>query len=245
MQNYKADLHIHSVLSPCGDLEMSPKRIVEMACLHGIDILAVTDHNATHHGPLVRKLAEPYGITVLYGAEVTSKEEVHLVCLFEHERQRLTFQEYIDEYLPVFPNNPERFGFQVVVNEQEEIIQEIETLLTSALGVGVNAIERQVHQLGGLFIPAHVDRPRYSLTSQLGFVPSDLNFDALELSINTSTTSFQKNNSYLNCNRFIRSSDAHYPNDIAKQYTNFIINEPTIVEMRMALWGLEGRRVEF
>jgi hypothetical protein len=244
MRNFKADLHIHSVLSPCGDLEMSPKRIVEMACLHGIDILAVTDHNATHHGPLVRKFAEPFGIKVLFGAEVTSKEEVHIVCLFEHEEQRQTFQEYIDINLPFFPNNPEKFGFQVVVNEQEEIVQEIETLLTSALGVGVNSIERQVHQLGGLFIPAHVDRSRYSLTSQLGFIPSDLNYDALELSIHTSTGNFEKSNGYLKTHRFIRSSDAHYPNDIAKQVTNFYINEPTLDEMRMALWNQEGRRVE-
>lgn len=244
MKSFRADLHIHTVLSPCGDLDMSPVKIIDLVKLQNIDIIAVTDHNATHHGPLMRKLAEPLGIKVLFGAEVTSKEEAHLLCLFEDEEQRVAFQKFIDLNLPPIPNKPETFGFQVVVNEADEILQEIEYLLISALTVGVNQIEHEVHRLGGLFIPAHVDRPRYSLTSQLGFIPSDLNFDALELTRNTSTEVFLTNNRYLKQQRFVRNSDAHYLNDIGKQTTIFNIEEPTLSEIKMALWGLNGRSVE-
>jgi PHP family Zn ribbon phosphoesterase len=244
MKSFRADLHIHTVLSPCGDLDMSPVQIVDLIRLQNINIVAITDHNATHHGPLVRRLAEPYGIKVFFGAEVTSKEEAHLLCLFEEEEQRVAFQEFIDLNLPQIPNKPEKFGYQVVVNEAEDILQEIEYLLISALAVGVNQIEHEVHRLGGLFIPAHVDKPRYSLTSQLGFIPSDLNFDALELSRNTSTEVFLASNRYLKQQRFVRNSDAHYLSDIGKQTTSFNIEEPTLSEMKMALWGVNGRSVE-
>lgn len=244
MKSFKADLHIHTVLSPCGDLDMSPVKIVDQLRLQNINIVAITDHNATHHGPIIRKLAEPFGIKVFFGAEVTSKEEAHLLCLFEDEEQRVAFQNFIDLNLPQVPNKPETFGCQVIVNEAEEILHEIEFLLISALAAGVNQIEHEVHRLGGLFIPAHVDRPRYSLTSQLGFVPSNLNFDALELSRNTSTKVFLDNNRYLKQQRFVRNSDAHYLNDIGKQTTIFNIEEPLLSELKMAFWGVNGRSVE-
>ncbi len=244
MRCYKADLHVHSVLSPCGDLDMSPTRIVEMAAALNLNIIAVTDHNATHHGPLVRKLGHERGIKVFFGAEVTSKEEAHLLCLFDEEEQRGAFQNFIDKNLPRIPNKPETFGHQVVVNDNEEIVSEVEYLLISGLNVGVNKISEEVHRIGGLFIPAHVDRPRYSLTSQLGFIPADLQFDALELSKNTSTADFIAKNGYLKNRRFIRNSDAHLLQDIGRQTTQFYIEEPTIAEIKMALWGVNGRYIQ-
>ncbi len=244
MRCYKADLHIHTVLSPCGGLDMSPLRIVEVAAALNLNIIAATDHNATHHGPLVRKLGHERGIKVFFGAEVTSKEEAHLLCLFDEEEQREAFQNFIDKNLPHIPYKPETFGYQVVVNENEEIVSEVEYLLISGLNVGVNKIFEEVHSLGGLFIPAHVDRPRYSLTSQLGFIPADLQFDALELSKNTSTADFIARNGYLKNRRFIRNSDAHLPQDIGRQTTQFYIEEPTIAEIKMALWGVNGRYIQ-
>lgn len=243
MKTYKADLHIHTVLSPCGDLDMSPRNIVEYSKAQGLQLIAITDHNSTLHGPLVRRLAEPYGIAVLFGAEVTSKEEAHCLCLFDYEDQRAEFQLFIDSNLPNFPNDPNRFGYQVVVDENDEIIDEIEPLLISALKVGVNEIEKKVHDLGGLFIPAHVDRPVFSLIGQLGFIPLDLNFDALEIFRNTKPAKFTEKHSYLKNPVLIKNSDSHYTNQIGCTFTNYLINEPTCSELLLAFRGEDGRQI--
>lgn len=243
MQTYRADLHIHTVLSPCGDLDMSPRNIVEMAKVRNIDIIAITDHNSTLHGPVIRKLAEPLGITVIYGAEVTTREEAHCLCLFDTDAQREKFQEYIDLNLPNIPNDPQRFGYQVVVNEDDEILYEIEPLLINGLNVGINDIEHTVHALGGLFIPAHIDRPRYSLISQLGFVPPDLKFDALEIFRKTNPAEFLSQHSYLNRPILIKNSDAHYLDQIGETFTNYLMAEPTFNELAKALKGEDGRQV--
>lgn len=243
MKKFRADLHIHSVLSPCGDLDMSPRRIVAEAKARGLDAIAVTDHNSTLHGPLTRELAKPLGIKVFYGAEVTTREEAHCLCLFDTEEQRLAFQQFIDHNLPKIKNDSARFGYQVVVNENDEILQEVEPLLLSALRVGVNDLEREVHRLQGLFIPAHVDRPMYSLTSQLGFVPADLHFDAIELFRNTNIDDFRQKNKYLNNPTIIKNSDAHLPNQIGTTYTEYLMESIEFSELSMALKGIEGRRV--
>jgi 3',5'-nucleoside bisphosphate phosphatase len=241
MRSYRADLHIHSVLSPCGDLEMSPRNIVAQAQAREIDIIAITDHNSTKHGPVVRRMAEPLGITVLFGAEVTTKEEVHCLCLFDEEEQRVAFQGFIDKNLPNYPNDPKRFGHQVVVNEKDEILEEIEPLLISALRANVEQVEREVHTLGGLFIPAHVDRPMFSLISQLGFIPSDLKFDALEIFRNTNPIDFKSKHSYLGDPVLIKNSDSHFPNQIGSTFTEYMMQSPNCKELKMAFQNEEGR----
>ncbi|HCX99798.1 MAG TPA: histidinol-phosphatase [Bacteroidales bacterium] len=243
MQIYRADLHIHTVLSPCGDLDMSPRNIVETAKARNIDIIAITDHNSTLHGPVIRKLAEPLGISVIYGAEVTTREEAHCLCLFDTDEQREKFQEYINLNLPNFPNDSQRFGYQVVVNEDDEILYEIEPLLINGLSVGINDIEKTVHGLGGLFIPAHVDRPRYSLISQLGFVPPDLNYDALEIFGKTNPANFLSANSYLKNPVLIKNSDAHFLDQLGETFTTYRMAEPTFNELVKALKGEDGRQV--
>ncbi|NHB69776.1 PHP domain-containing protein [Perlabentimonas gracilis] len=241
MQTYRADLHIHTVLSPCGDLDMSPRNIVELAKARNLDIIAVTDHNSTLHGPVIRKLAEPMGLTVLFGAEVTTREEAHCVCLFETEEQRQAFQAYIDENLPNFPNNPDKFGYQVVVDENDEILQEVEPLLISALKASVSEVQAMVHKLKGLFIPAHVDRQRYSLISQLGFIPFDLQFDALEIFRSTDPKEFLAQHTYLKNPTLIKNSDAHFPDQIGATYTRYLLESPTFGELSMALHREQGR----
>lgn len=244
MEKFRADLHMHTVLSPCGDLEMSPVNIVRKARERGIDILGVTDHNSTLHAPLLRELAGREGIMVLMGAEVTTKEEVHCLCYFENEDLLAQFQAYLNEYLPKIPNDTAHFGYQVVVNEQEEIIDEIDCLLISGLDQGIEQIERKVHSLNGLFIPAHINKSINSVISQLGFLPADLNVDALELSPHITKCAFLKQNKYLNNYSFIQSSDAHYIDNIGDVYTNFYMKSRTFEEIRMALKGLEGRKIE-
>ncbi len=243
MNTYRADLHIHSVLSPCGDLSMSPVNIVDRASAIGLSIIAITDHNSTLHGRVTRKLAETKGIMVVFGAEVTTKEEVHCLCLFEADEQRILFQEFIEQNMPDIKNNPAFFGHQVVVNEKEEIIKEIKPLLISGLKVGINEIEQKVHSLGGLFIPAHIDRQKYSVVSQLGFIPKDLKFDALEISKNISLEKALNDFSYVKNARFIRTSDSHSLNHIGSSFTSMKMEELSWIEFKNAILGIDGRDI--
>jgi 3',5'-nucleoside bisphosphate phosphatase len=174
MQQYRADLHVHTLLSPCGDLEMSPANIVKRAAELDIKILGIADHNSTKQAPLVKKLAEKEGIFTLCGAEVTTKEEVHCLAFFENIDTLSEFQKYLDDHLPNIKNDPKYFGYQVVIDEQEMILEEISKLLISGISQSLDQVEQKVHALKGIFIPAHIDRKKFSLTSQLGFVPPDL-----------------------------------------------------------------------
>ncbi len=244
MKIFRADLHTHTVLSPCGDLEMSPVNIVRIAKERGIDILGITDHNSTLHAVLIKQLAEREGILVMMGAEVTTKEEVHCLCFFETEQLLSEFQIYLDQHLPKIPNDTKYFGYQVVVNEEEEIVDEIDYLLISGLNQGIDEIEEKVHSLNGLFIPAHINKSINSVISQLGFLPPDLKVDALEISMHTTKEEFLSTNKYLKAYSFIQSSDAHYIDNIGNVCTNFLMEELSFAEVRKALKGEGGRRVE-
>ena len=235
---------MHTVLSPCGDLEMSPANIVRKASERGIDILGITDHNSTLHAPLIKELASREGIMVLMGAEVTTKEEVHCLCFFENEELLSQFQEYLNRHLPNIPNDTDRFGYQVVVNEEEEITDEIDCLLISGLNQGIEEIEKKVHALNGLFIPAHINKTVNSIISQLGFLPPDLKVDALEISQHTTKSEFLKKNKYLKNYNFIQSSDAHYIDNIGNAWTNFFMERRSFEEIKMALAGIDGRKIE-
>ena len=124
MKEFRVDLHLHTCLSPCGSLEMSPQRIVETALERGVDAIAVTDHNSTLQCPEIQALGEERGLMVFAGAEVTTREEAHCVALFADDRARAAFQMYLDDHLPPVPNDPERFGDQVWVNSRNEIVGE-------------------------------------------------------------------------------------------------------------------------
>lgn len=150
MMVFKADLHIHTVLSPCGSLEMSPAQIVKSAVENQIDIIGITDHNSTRQCRTVISEAQKAGITVYCGAEVTTKEEVHCLAFFEDIETLDKFQLYLDQYLPEIQNNPDLFGYQVVVNESEDIIFEEERLLISAISRNINQVEEEVHRLKGI-----------------------------------------------------------------------------------------------
>lgn len=242
MQQYRADLHIHTLLSPCGDLEMSPVNIVERAAQLSIQILGITDHNSTKHGPLIQKLAAEKNIFVICGAEVTTKEETHCLAFFETLGQLQEFQQYLDAHLPDIKNDPKYFGEQIVVDEDEMIVEEIEKLLISALTQSIDQIERKVHELNGLFIPAHIDKPKYSLVSQLGFVPPDLKADAFEISRHTTVEAILKKFPYLSKATFIRSSDAHHPDQMGTGFVFLEMEEISFNEIKMAIRNEKGRK---
>lgn len=130
----RADLHIHTVLSPCGDLEMSPLSILEAARKQKLDIIGITDHNSTRQSKIIRDAAKAFGIFVLTGAEVTTQEEAHCLAFFADDARLDVFQEYLDKHLPDFPNNPEKFGYQVVVDTQDQILYEEKKTVDFCLG---------------------------------------------------------------------------------------------------------------
>ena len=235
MKSYRADLHIHSLLSPCGSLDMSPARIIHEAKERKIDIIAVADHNTTRQVGLIKKLGQEAGITVLIGAEVNTREEVHCLCLFGDDESASVFQKFLDDRLPDEENDVVIFGDQVVVDENEHIIYTEDRLLISAIRSGINEVETLVHELGGLFIPAHIDRPYSGILDRLGFIPENLHYDALELSYRMSETEICRLHPELCGKYFLRSSDAHFPKDIGRATTVFELEENSFEAIRAYL----------
>ena len=241
---YKADLHIHTVLSPCGDLEMSPINIVLKAKERGLDIIAIADHNSTRQVAVTQELGRQYGLVVLAAAEVTTKEEAHVLAFFEDDGQRTEFQHFLETHLPKIANNEDRFGYQLIVDANEEIVGEEPYLLINALDVDFDGLYDVVHGIGGLFVPAHVNKPSTSLTSQLGFVPPDLRADALELSRHTTKEAFLKKNAYLKRFAFFKSSDAHQIDAVGESYSVLHMYAPSFSEFRKTLRGEDGRYID-
>ena len=215
---FRADMHIHSVLSPCGDLEMSPSAIVATARERGMDIIGLTDHNSTLNADVMRRLGERVGLHVLMGAEVTTKEEVHCLCFMPTTEKLAEFQAYLDAHVVFFENDVDKFGYQLVVDEEENVLDMVPHLLINALDLPMLKLQQDVYAMGGIFIPAHIDRPTFSLSSQLGFVPSGLKFHAMELSYYCKRDGYKflEDCPWFSDFNFIQSSDAHYVPDIAK-----------------------------
>lgn len=212
---YKADLHIHTVLSPCGDIDMSPSMIVDQALIKGLRIIGITDHNSTRNAIVTRDIGKENGIYVLMGAEVTSKEEVHCLCFMPDDEKLKLFQKYIDENISKKKNNVTFFGNQLVVDERENILEEEHLLLIQSISKPLNNISLKVKELGGIFIPAHIDANRHSISSQLGFISDDLEYDALEVVAKDNKCGMAIPKDKM----IISSSDAHYLEDIGKRFT--------------------------
>ena len=244
MTPFKADLHIHTVLSPCGDLEMSPSAIVERALERGLDMIAISDHNTTRQVKVAQKIGRERGLFVLGGVEVTSQEEAHCLCFFETDAQLDAFQEFLDAHLPPIPNDEDRFGYQLIVDENEEIVGEEPYHLLNAIDVDIDGLYDEVHRIGGLFVPAHVNKSTTSLTSQLGFVPPDIRADGLEINKFITGDEMVKKFAYLKRFNFITDSDAHFIPDVGSVYNVIHMEHRSFAEFAMALRGEEGRWID-
>jgi PHP family Zn ribbon phosphoesterase len=243
MNTYRADLHIHTVLSPCGDLEMSPGSIVKQAAEKGLDMIAVTDHNHTGHALLTRELGARRGIWVVYGAEITTREEVHCLTFFDTDEQLRTFQQELDRNIVQIAHDSSMLGYQVVVDEQDQIVKEIAHSLYAALNWSIEEAADVVHDLGGLFVPAHVDRLTNGLYAQLGLFPEELDADAVEISRHTSPKEAKRAHPELEGYSLLHNSDAHYRDDIGRAGNRYVMKNRSFKELRMALKGEDGRAV--
>jgi PHP family Zn ribbon phosphoesterase len=216
-----ADLHIHSTLSPCASLEMSPAAIIRRARELSLDVIAVSDHNSVENCFRAAEIGEKNGVQVLFGMEAQTREDVHILCLFENRRQAEHFNDRIYALLPDVKNNPDFFGDQVVVDEQDNIIRHEEKLLLNALNVSIPELLELVQRHQGFTIPAHVESAPYGLLVNLGMIPHELEGSVLEISCATRSETVL--HMYPDLARFplISNSDAHYLKDIGRAYTQF------------------------
>ncbi len=175
-----ADLHIHTVLSPCAEVEMIPPLIVRRAKELGLGLIAITDHNSAENVGAVMRAAHGSGVTVLPGIELQTQEEVHLLCLFATEEQALAWQALVYACLPALRNRDDLFGAQYVVDETGELVRQNDRLLLTAAAFPLEEAVARVRELGGLPIAAHVDRMANGFMTNLGFVPPGLELAALE-----------------------------------------------------------------
>ncbi len=241
LKPFRADLHMHTCLSPCAEIDMTPREIVTVSLKKGLHLIAITDHNSAENVVAARKAAEGTGLAVLAGMEVTSSEEVHIIALFESADTAGMLQDVVHRNLPSGENDERLYGHQIIVNEDNEVLGFNRKLLIAATGLTAHTLLDLIKSLGGISIASHVDREAFSVLSQLGFIPQDLCFDALEFSPrmgrDEAETSFQ------GLKRFpwVAFSDAHYVRDIGKRITTFTMREPSLDEMRHALAGTDGR----
>lgn len=243
MPEFKTDLHNHTVLSPCGDLEMSPSNLIKTAKRKGIEILGITDHNTTKHCRICEKLGKKEGLFILKGAEITTIEEIHCLAFFENNKEIDELEKLIQDKISRVKNVPEKSGYQVVVDESDIIIEEIDYSLISAINMSIDELEKWVHERNGIFIPAHIDRTYYSLISQLGFIPPDIKAEGFELSKNSSVNEITSKFPYMEEKTFIRNSDAHFIDSVATNSSIYNIKEKKFEEVRKALNKEDNREV--
>jgi hypothetical protein len=219
---------------------MSPKGILNAAKKKEIDIIGICDHNSSENSLAVMNAAKGMNIHILPGMEVTSQEEVHVLALFDNIEYVLKLQERVYENL-LGENDEEAFGMQVILNEKEEVLDFNKKLLIGATTIPLNDVIQLTHSFDGITIASHIDRESFSIIGQLGFIPDNSELDALEISPNVPIE--EAKNWYIYDYPITRSSDAHYPDDIGKVYTSFLLKDGTVAEIKKALKNEGGRKI--
>ncbi|MEW5825632.1 MAG: PHP domain-containing protein [Candidatus Bipolaricaulota bacterium] len=234
LKSLMADLHIHTCLSPCGELEMAPRSIARAAVAAGIDWIAVADHNSGEMAAVMAVAAREAGLAFLYGMEVQTREDVHVLAYFDDEPGFRRFAQVVDKALPERANDPAVFGDQPVVDLEENIVRCEPRMLLNAVRLGFDEVVEEIERQGGLAVPAHVDREAFGLLAQLGFVPVGRTFCLVESVRGPLPPGFG------DATRLC-SSDAHRLEDIGRRVTRFTVAAPTLDEMRRAAAGEGGR----
>lgn len=219
IRRVRADLHVHTALSPCADNDMVPPRIFVQVLRKHLEVIAITDHNSAENVPAFVEAGNDLGVVVVPGIEVQTVEEVHVLCLFATVEQVLAFQQTVYEHLPRLDNREDIFGLQLIVDREGKVTGKLDRLLLTSTDLTVGAVAKEVNEHGGICIPAHVDRPAYSLLSVLGFIPWNLGFPALEISPNVSGEDMRRRHPRLGLYRLVTSSDAHRLTDVGRVWT--------------------------
>lgn len=227
MNKYYYDLHIHSCLSPCGDDDMTPNNIAGMGVLNGLNIMALTDHNTCKNCPAFFKAAKKNGIIPVAGMELTTAEDIHVVCLFEELETAMAFDEFIQGHRILIPNRTDIFGFQQIMNENDEVIGEEEHLLSNATDIMIDTVYETVTEHGGICYPAHVDRDANGIIAMLGTFPECeyMEFKTAEFHSGENIEAYDEKYPNLAKTLKVVSSDAHYLWDIKEKKEYFEIDD--------------------
>ncbi len=206
----KYDFHIHSCLSPCGDMDMTAGNLVNMAKIMGYDAIALTDHNTCGNCKSAMHFGEKVGLTVIPGMELCTAEEVHIVCLFPTLEKAMKFSDYVYSTLPPVKNKPSIFGEQAYCNTEDEISGNEEKLLITASSISTGKVSDVVKEYGGICYPAHIDRSSFSIISNLGTIDSSFGFKFAEIYDLSKETELKEKHPHLENMKIISDSDAHY-----------------------------------
>jgi predicted metal-dependent phosphoesterase TrpH len=239
---FNCDLHVHTCLSPCAELDMHPMALVQRAIETKLDMIAICDHNSSANVPYVIKAAQASKLKILPGMEITTSEEVHLLAIFDSLSKLTLMQNIIDQHIAGV-NDENLFGVQAIVNEIGEVEGINNQLLIGATDLSLDTLIGRIHEFEGLAIAAHIDRESFSVLSQLGFIDDHADFDALEITPRTGLGQARIKYSELSKFSFVVSSDSHYIKDIGQGFTRMILGEPTFSELKMALKKQNGRYV--
>lgn len=243
LRAFSADLHIHTLLSPCGEIEMIPPLIVQSALSAGLDIIAITDHNSCENALAVIEAAEGSGLRVLPGLEVQSVEGVHLLCLFDTVEQAETMQEAVYERLPDVELSERLMQEQMVVDSGANFVKYCTSPIALPTSMNIEEIFEKAYALEGLTIPSHIDRLETGLCGVLGMLPETPAFEAVEVSRNLSTAEARSRYPSIGNLPVFHASDAHWLSAIGENRTTLYLKHRSVAEIRMACRGEGGRRV--
>ena len=236
MNKFYYDLHIHSCLSPCGDNDSTPDSIVGMGELNGLNLMALTDHNSCKNCPAFFKAAERHGITAVAGMELTTAEDIHMVCLFESLEAALDFDREIEKRRILIPNRADVFGDQLVMDSQDNIISREENLLINATTLSLEEVSPLCEAHGGICYPAHIDRESNGIIAVLGVFPQEPRFKFAELHNGELMDGYCEEIGFSK-KQFVVSSDAHYLWDIKEKSDYFLLDaEKSGDEVRKSLF---------
>lgn len=222
------DFHIHTALSPCGDDDMTPNNIVNMAVLKGLDAIAITDHNSAKNVPACIECAKDKPLVVIPGMEIETSEEIHMLALFDNTDALMQLDRIVSKNLPGIKNREDIFGEQIIYDSNDNSIGREENMLVTATALDIAAAAGVVRQLGGVAIPAHIDKSSYSIVSNLGFIPDEQEFSAVEVKDPLKIDKLSESNK-LDKYLIIHNSDAHYLWDIHEK--EFFVNVDNISEL--------------
>ena len=201
------DLHMHSCLSPCGADDMTPNNLVHMAALAGLQVIALSDHNTTRNVPAAVAVGKECGVLVVPAMELTTKEDIHVLCLLPSVEAAEELRQYVYPRLPQRKNRPKAFGHQYVMNEKDEILEEEPQLLSFGSSIGIYEAKSLLEEFGGLAIPAHIDRASYSLIGVMGLVDPEMGFKVYETTPGCDRQALMAQ--YQFTGGFLSNSDAH------------------------------------
>ena len=236
---YSYDLHNHSCLSPCADNDSTPNNIAGMAYLSGIKIVALTDHNSAKNCPAFFEAAKRYGIIPIAGMELTTSEDIHLVCLFEEIDSALNFDQYLQQRRVLIKNRTDIFGDQLILDGNDEVIGKDEHLLPNATTISLDEAPELVKSYGGICYPAHIDRDANGIIAILGTIPPTPIFSCFEVRDADTITEYKEKYGLSN-KLFVANSDSHYLTDI-NETNNFFeldVASDSPDEIRKALFKL-------